>query len=53
MIQLAIYIEEQVAERLEKAVKVSGRSKSKWVSDAIKSALQGQWQEGFFELAGR
>jgi len=52
MAQLAIYIDEQLAERLEKAVKVSGKSKSKWVSDAIKSVLQDQWPEGFFELAG-
>lgn len=29
MTQLAIYIEEQLADRLEKAVKASGRSKSK------------------------
>ena len=52
MTQLAIYIEEQLAVRLEKAVKASGKSKSKWVSDAIKSALQDHWPEGFFELAG-
>jgi len=29
MSQLAIYIDEQLAERIEKAVKVSGKSKSK------------------------
>ena len=52
MPQLAIYMEDQLAERLEKEVKVSGKSKSKWVSDAIKSALQDQWPEGFFKLAG-
>jgi hypothetical protein len=52
MAQLAIYIEKQLADRLEKAVKASGKSKSKWVSDAIRSALQDQWPDGFFELAG-
>ena len=50
--QLAIYIDDQLAERLDKAAKASGKSKSKWVSDAIKMALQDQWPEGFFELAG-
>lgn len=52
MSQLAIYIDDQLAERLDKAVKASGKSKSKWVADAIKSSLQDQWPEGFFDLAG-
>ena len=52
MAQLALYIDEQLAERLDKAVKASGKSKSKWVSEAIESVLKDQWPEGFFELAG-
>jgi len=52
MSQLAIYIDDQLAERLDKAVKASGQSKSKWVADAIKSSLQDQWPKGFFDLAG-
>ncbi len=52
MSQLAIYIDDQLAERLEKAVKVSGKSKSKWVANAIKRSLQDRWPEGFFDLAG-
>lgn len=52
MPQLAIYIDDQLAERLDKAVKASGKSKSKWVAEAIKRSLQDQWPEGFFELAG-
>ena len=42
----------QLAARLDKAAKASGKSKSKWVCDAIKMALQDQWPEGFFDLAG-
>jgi hypothetical protein len=53
MAQMAIYIDNQLAERLEKAVKVSGQSKSKWVAEAIRRALQDEWPEGFFELAGK
>ena len=52
MSQLAIYIDDQLAERLDKVVKASGKSKSRWVADAIKRSLQDQWPEGFFELAG-
>ena len=53
MAQMAIYIDNQLAERLEKAVKASGKSKSKWVAEAIKRSLQDKWPEGFFELAGK
>jgi predicted DNA-binding protein len=52
MSQLAIYIDNQLAERLDKAVKASGKSKSKWVADAIKRSLQDQWPKEFFDLAG-
>lgn len=52
MSQLAVYIDNQLAERLDKAVKASGKSKSKWVADAIKRSLQDQWPNGFFDLAG-
>jgi predicted DNA-binding protein len=52
MAQLAIYIEDQLAKRLDNAAKSSGKSKSKWVADAIKRSLQDQWPEGFFDLAG-
>jgi len=52
MTQLAIYLDEDLAERLERTVRASGKSKSKWVSDAIRAALKDRWPEGFFELAG-
>ena len=52
MAQLAIYIDDQLAERLDKAVIESGKSKSKWVAEAIKHSLQDQWPDGFFENAG-
>jgi predicted DNA-binding protein len=51
--QMAIYIEDKLAERLDKAVKASGKSKSKWVADAIEYVLRDQWPEGFFDLAGK
>jgi len=50
--QIAIYIDDKLAKRLDAAVKASGQSKSKWVAQAIKRSLTDQWPEGFFELAG-
>jgi len=52
MAQIAIYIDDQLAKRLDEAVTASGQSKSKWVAQAIKRSLTDQWPEGFFELAG-
>lgn len=52
MTQIAIYIDDKLAERLDKAVQSSGKSKSKWVAEAISNSLQDQWPEGFFDLAG-
>ena len=52
MAQLAIYIDDQLAERLDKAVIAAGKSKSRWVAEAIKHSFQDQWPDGFFEFAG-
>ena len=52
MTQLAIYIDDKLAERLDKAVKASGKSKSRWVADAIRHSLDDQWPQNFFDLAG-
>ena len=52
MPQLAIYLDDQLAERLDKAAKASGKSKSRWVSEAIRRSLQDEWLVGFFDLAG-
>ena len=52
MAQLAIYMDEQLADRLDKAVKASGKSKSKWVTEAIERELRDHWPEDFFDLAG-
>ncbi len=52
MSQLAIYIDDKLAKKLDKAVKASGKSKSKWVAGAIERSLQEQWPDGFFDLAG-
>lgn len=52
MPQLAIYIDDKLSKKLNKAIKVSGKSRSKWVADLIETKLQDEWPEDFFELAG-
>jgi len=52
MAQLAIYIDDDLAKRLNIAVKASGKSKSKWVAEVIRQSLHDQWPKGFFDLAG-
>lgn len=50
MPQLAIYIDDKLSRKLNKAIKVSGKSWSKWVSDLIKAKLEDEWPEDFFEF---
>jgi hypothetical protein len=52
MAQLAVYIDDNLSKRLDKAAKSSGKSKSKWIADAIEKSLDDQWPQGFFNLAG-
>lgn len=52
MAQLAVYIDDNLSKRLDKAAKSSGKSKSKWIADAIEKSLDDQWPQGFFKLAG-
>jgi metal-responsive CopG/Arc/MetJ family transcriptional regulator len=52
MPQLAIYVDDNLSKKLKKAIKASGKSRSKWVSDLIKAKLDNDWPEGFFKLAG-
>ena len=51
MPQLAIYIDDGLSRKLNKAIRTSGKSRSKWVADLIKATLEDEWPEGFFELA--
>jgi hypothetical protein len=52
MPQLAIYIDDNLSKKLIKAVEASGKSRSKWITDLIKTKLEDEWPEDFFELAG-
>ena len=52
MAQLAVYINDNLSKKLAKATKSSGKSKSKWIAEAIERSLDDQWPQGFFNLAG-
>jgi len=52
MAQVAVYIDDTLSKKLDKAAKSSGKSKSKWIADAIEKSLNDQWPQGFFSLAG-
>ena len=52
MAQIAVYIDDNLSKRLDKAAKASGKSKSKWIADAIEKSLDDQWPKGFFDLSG-
>ena len=52
MPQLAIYVDDELSKKLKKAIKSSGKSRSKWVADMIKAKLDNDWPGGFFKLAG-
>ena len=52
MPQLAIYVDDDLSKKLDRVIEMSGKSRSKWVSDLIKTKLKDEWPEGFFELAG-
>ena len=36
----------------DEVIKISGKSRSKWVADLIKAKLKDEWPEDFFKLAG-
>ena len=46
----AVYIDENLSKRLDKAAKSSGKSKSKWIAEAIERSLDDQWPQDFLNL---
>ncbi len=52
MPQLSIYLDEETATLLERAVSLSGTSVSKWVRKQIQRSLREDWPEGYFQLFG-
>lgn len=52
MAQLAIYLDEQTARRLEEEAEREGISRSAWVRRAVQARLEDRLPESFFEVLG-
>lgn len=52
MAQLAIYLDDDMARRLDEEAKREGVSRSAWVRRAVESKLEGRLPESFFAVLG-
>ncbi len=52
MTQLAIYLDEGTAERLDEAAQREGLSRSAWVRRAIQARLENRLPDSFFAVLG-
>ena len=52
MAQLALYVEDDLMRRLDRAVKRAGVSRSRFVADALRQQLNDELPESFFEVLG-
>ena len=51
--QVTIYLDKETEEKMNKIVKKSGLSKSKWIASLIRDKTTGTWPESIVQLAGR
>ena len=52
MPQITIYLDQDVLDMVDSAVRNSGISKSKWISDAVRARVKRDWPDAVRELAG-
>ncbi len=52
MAQVTIYLDEETEERMDKAVRDSGLSRSRWVAGLIRERTRTEWPESFKRLIG-
>ena len=50
--QVTIYLDKETEKKLKNAVKKTGISKSKWISERIKEKIETTWPETVKEIAG-
>jgi hypothetical protein len=50
--QLTIYIDKDTEEKMNRMVKSSGVSKSKWIADIIREKTSDSWPDSVVQLAG-
>jgi DNA-binding NtrC family response regulator len=52
MIQVTIYLDDEIEKRMTASAKAMKLSKSKWIADAIREKLRDEWPANVRELAG-
>ncbi len=52
MPQVTIYLDEETEKRMDKAVRESGLSRSRWVGGLIRERTRTEWPESFKRLLG-
>lgn len=52
MPQLSLYIDEETLNKVENAAKIENVSLSKWVSQKLKTILNNDWSDNYFNLYG-
>jgi DNA-binding NtrC family response regulator len=52
MIQVTIYLDDEIEKRMTASAKAMKLSKSKWIADAIREKLMDEWPANVRELAG-
>jgi hypothetical protein len=52
MSQVTIYLDDEIEKQMTASAKAMKLSKSKWIADAIREKLMGEWPANVRELAG-
>jgi hypothetical protein len=52
MAQITIYLDDEVTNLVDQAVRSAGVSKSRWIADAIRSRIRKEWPDSVRALAG-
>jgi len=52
MSQVTIYLDEQTEERMDRAVKEAGVSRSRWIANLIRQKTASEWPDSVRRLAG-
>lgn len=52
MPQVTLYLDPQTDQKMRRAARAAGVSRSRWVTDAIMRKLGEDWPESFMKLAG-
>lgn len=52
MAQVTIYLDQDTEERMQRAAREAGQSRSRWVADVIREKVRAEWPESFRNLIG-